>query len=59
MLAKLTPIVAIIVIGALGAYALSQGINGVLLAGLTAIIGGLGGYTVKAKKPAPKGNGDK
>lgn len=49
MLKKVTPIVAILVIGALEAYALSQGINGVLLGGGIAIIAGLGGYSVKSK----------
>lgn len=47
MIKKLTPIIAILVIGALEAYAISQHINGVLLAGTLTIIAGLGGYTVK------------
>jgi len=50
MLKKLTPIVAILVIGALEAYAISQGQNGALLAGGTALIAGLGGYVVGGKK---------
>lgn len=49
MTKKLTPIVAIIVIAALEAYAISQGINGVLLAGSIAVIAGLGGYTARKK----------
>lgn len=51
--------IAILVIGALEAYAMSQGINGVLLAGSVAVIAGLGGYTAKAKTSAPKGNDKK
>ncbi len=47
MLKKLTPIIAILVIGALEAYALSQDTNGVLLAGSIAVIAGLGGYTAR------------
>lgn len=50
---KWTPaIIAMGVIGALEAYALYLGINGALLAGTTAIIAGLGGFTAgKIKKP--------
>jgi hypothetical protein len=47
---KYTPIVAILVIGALMAYALSQGIDGLALAGSVAIIAGLGGFTAKSIK---------
>lgn len=49
MIKKLTPIIAILVIGGLETYALSQNINGVLLAGSIAIIAGLGGYTARKK----------
>lgn len=49
MSTKVTPIIAILVIAGLEAYALSQNIDGVLLAGSIAIIAGLGGYTAKAK----------
>jgi len=59
MIKKLTPIIAILVIGALIAYALSQGINGALLASGTAIIAGLGGYTAKGKMPSHKGEDEK
>jgi len=59
MIKKLTPIIAILVIGALEAYAISQGINGALLAGIVAIIAGLGGYTAKGKIPFPKGKDEK
>lgn len=51
MITKLIPIVAIIVIGALEAYAINQQINGVLLAGSIAVIAGLGGYIAPHKKP--------
>jgi len=51
MIKTLTPIVAILVIGALMAYCLHQGINGVLLAGCVAVIAGLAGYTAPHKKP--------
>lgn len=44
---KLTPIVAILVIGGLIAYATSQGFNGGLLTSGVAIIAGLGGYSVR------------
>ena len=37
-------ITAIVVVGALMAYALSQGFNGTLLAGAVAIIAGLAGW---------------
>jgi len=50
MLKKLTPIIAIIIIGALEAYAISQHMDGVLLAGSIAIIAGLGGYIAPHKK---------
>ncbi len=49
MIKKLTPIVAILVIAGIEIYALSQGIDGVLLAGTIAVIAGLAGYTAKAK----------
>ncbi|GAJ16372.1 unnamed protein product [marine sediment metagenome] len=48
MIKKLTPIVAIIAIAGLEFYALSQGVNGVALAGVIAVIAGLAGYGVKA-----------
>jgi len=51
MIKKLTPIVAIVVIGALEAYAISQHLNGVILAGVVAIIAGLGGYIAPHKTP--------
>lgn len=47
---KATPIIAIIAIVALEAYAINQGLNGVLLAGSIAIIAGLGGYIAPHKK---------
>ncbi len=51
-LKALTPILAILVIGALEAYAISRGINGVILAGAVAVIAGLGGYEIKSlRKP--------
>lgn len=54
MITKLTPIIAILVIGALEAYAISQQINGVLLSGSIAIIAGLGGYAAVKKVTKPK-----
>jgi len=48
---KLTPLVAIIAICALEIYALSQGINGVTLAGAVAVIAGLGGYGASKLRP--------
>ena len=48
MIKDLVPILAIVVIGGLEALALSQGINGVLLAGSIAAIAGIGGYKVKS-----------
>ena len=48
---KSTPIIAIVVIGALVAYAMHLGINGVILAGAVAVVAGLGGYIAPHKKP--------
>ncbi|MBA7712380.1 hypothetical protein ES703_121354 [subsurface metagenome] len=59
MIKKLTPIIAILTIGALEAFAISQGVNGVLLAGSIAVIAGLGGYAAKVKTPPAKGNDKK
>lgn len=50
MIKTLTPIIAILGIVALEAYAISQNINGVLLAGSIAILAGLGGYIAPHKK---------
>ena len=48
MLSKISiPLVAIVVIGALEAFALSKGINGVALTASIATISGIGGYKVK------------
>jgi len=46
---NITSIIAIICITALEVVAITQGINGALLAGSIAIIAGLGGYAVKRK----------
>lgn len=43
-------ITAIVVIGALEAYALSQGIDGVLLTGVLALLAGLAGWVI----PSPQ-----
>lgn len=51
MIKKLTPIIAIAAIGGLCAFALSRGVNGVVLAGVIAILAGLGGYAAPHKKP--------
>jgi len=51
MIKTLTPIVAILVIGALSAYAINQGINGVAMAVSIGIIAALGGYSAPHKKP--------
>ena len=50
MIKTLTPIIAILAIVALEAYAISQHMNGVLLAGVVAIIAGLGGYIAPHRK---------
>ena len=51
-LKDLTTIIAILAIVALEVVAITQGINGALLAGSIAIIAGLGGYQVgKKRKP--------
>lgn len=47
---KLTPIIAIIIIGLLEAYAINQGINGVALSGTIAVIAALGGYIAPHRK---------
>jgi len=41
-------LLAMVIVGALGCFALSKGIDGVLFAGVVAVIGGLGGYEVKS-----------
>jgi len=51
---KVTPILAIVIIGALAAYAMHLGINGVLLAGVFAIVAGLGGYIAPHRKTSDK-----
>ncbi len=50
ILSVLTPIIAIIIIAGLEAYAISQHLNGVLLAGSIAIIAGLAGWSAPHKK---------
>jgi len=52
----IVPIVAILCIVGLEAYALYLGVNGTILAGCVVIVGGLGGYEAKVlvdkiKKP--------
>ncbi|MBA7554471.1 hypothetical protein ES705_47092 [subsurface metagenome] len=47
---SITPIIAILAIAALEIVAMTQGINGVLLAGSVAVIAGLGGWTAKKVK---------
>ena len=44
----IVPSLAIIVIGAIEIYALSQGINGTVLALNAAAIAGIGGYKIKS-----------
>lgn len=46
-----TPIISILVIGGLLAYALYLRIDGLLLAGGCAVIAALGGYVAPHKKP--------
>ena len=50
-----TPIVAMICIAGLEAFALSQGVNGAVLGIVIAAIAGLGGYEVKTLKDKRKG----
>lgn len=57
MLKHITPIIAILVIGGLEAYAISQHINGVLLSGAIAIIASVGVYAIKIKKSSTKDKG--
>ena len=52
---KWTPIVAMICITGLLAYALSLGIDGVILAGGCTVIAGLGGYEIKVLQNKRKG----
>jgi len=47
---NIASIIAILAITALEIVAITQGINGTLLAGSIAIIAGLGGYAVKRKR---------
>lgn len=46
----ITPCLAIIVLGALEAIALLQGVDGIIFTGVAAIIGGLAGYGIKTVK---------
>ncbi len=50
-MSKVTPIVAILAIGALSAFALSRNIDGLALAGAFALIAGIAGYSAPHKKP--------
>jgi len=50
MITAITPLISILAIVALEIYAISQGLNGVLLAGSIAVIAGLGGYEAKVVK---------
>jgi len=54
MIKSLTPIIAILAIVALELFAMSKGMNGVMLAGSIAIIAGIAGYTGKAIKDKVK-----
>lgn len=56
MTKQIAPIVAMFIVGGLEAYAISQGLNGALLAGATAVVAGLGGYTLKTSKKSEKTN---
>jgi len=47
MNSKIVSCLAIVVIGALECIALSRGIDGVIFAGSTALIGGIAGYQIK------------
>ncbi len=46
---NIATIIAILCITALEVVAITQGVNGALLAGSIAVIAGLGGYAVKRK----------
>lgn len=50
-----TPIVAIICIAGLEAFAISQGINGAVLGIVIAAIAGLGGYELKVIRDKKRG----
>jgi len=52
---KWPPIVAVVCITGLLAFAIANGINGALMAGGFTIIGGLGGYEIKVLKDKRKG----
>ena len=52
---KWTPIIAIICIAGLLAFAVAKGIDGALLASGFALIGGLGGYEIKVILEKRKG----
>ena len=56
MIKALTPIICALVILLLVGYALHLGIDGVLLAGVIAILAGLGGYQGKILKDKVKKN---
>lgn len=52
---KWTPIVAILCIAGLEAFAISQGVNGAILSLAVAAIAGLGGYEIKLWRDKTKG----
>ena len=52
---KLAPIVAMVCIAGLEAFAISQGINGAILSLAVAAIAGLGGYELKVLRDRTKG----
>jgi len=47
---RIVPLCALFCITGLEIYAISQGMDGVILAGTIAIIAGIGGYTAKTIK---------
>lgn len=52
---KWTPIVAMLCIAGLEAFAISQGINGAILSLAVAALAGLGGYEIKVLRDKAKG----
>ena len=50
MKSLVVPVIAILTLGGLETVALLNGINGALFSGVTATIGGIGGYSVYKRK---------
>lgn len=51
---KIVPLIVVLCITGLAMFAISRGYDGVLLAGVVAVLAGIGGYVAPHKKPPIK-----